>query len=300
MPEPVQMDWWPDDKLSRHPVNAVYVCGRQLHPPLYSHAVTFPRLEIPLYGCYENHIESDGGMVTVQLRPGTALFSPPNCWNLPTWGQKVGLLSLLFGRKQLGISLVAAPGGSDRQMLVNKFALPRPVTGPLPHILDAMLEVPPGRESRAILPELTRALIQCVGTLARESSGRQTTGRAQGLLERVCVFLQGHYQYDITRESVARQFGITPNHLSRLFQTHGSMTFSNYLTHVRMDRAKHMLCNYNLKLDEIAARCGYYDAPYFCRVFKRLVKITAAEYRLRVRRDGGREEFSSQNSESTR
>jgi transcriptional regulator GlxA family with amidase domain len=54
--------------------------------------------------------------------------------------------------------------------------------------------------------------------------------------------------------------------VSRLFQTHGHMTFS-YLTHVRIDRGKHLLHHYNLKLDEIAARCGYYGAPYFCHVF---------------------------------
>jgi YesN/AraC family two-component response regulator len=82
---------------------------------------------------------------------------------------------------------------------------------------------------------------------------------------------------------VAAQFGITPNHLSRLFQTHGHMTFSNYLTHVRIDRAKHLLQNYNLKLDEIAALCGYYDAPHFCHVFKRLTKTTPAEYRVKMR-----------------
>ena len=33
------------------------------------------------------------------------------------------------------------------------------------------------------------------------------------------------------------------------------------------------------KLDEIAARCGYRDTAYFCRVFKRLAKVTPAEYR---------------------
>jgi len=285
MTSPVPLAWWPERSLSDHPVSEVFVCGHQLHPPQYSHVVTFPRLEIPLQGCYENQIESNGRMLTVELRPGTALFAPANCWNLPAWRQKVELMSLLFGRKQLGISIVSAPGGRNRQMLAHKFSLPSPVTGPLPHLLQALLETPAGPETPAVLPELTRALIQCVKALVRESSGQATTGRAQGLLERVCVFLQGHYQYDITRESTARQFGVTPNHLSRLFQTHGSMTFSNYLTHVRIDRAKHLLCNYNLKLDEIAARCGYYDAPYFCRVFKRLTKSTPAEYRMRVRRD---------------
>ena len=266
-------------------MSAVFVCAHKLHPPLYSHVVTFPRLEIPLQGCYENQIESEGRITTVRLRPGTALFAPANCWNLPVWRLKVELMSLLFGHKQLGVSVVSSPGGLNRQMLVHKFALPRPVTGPLPHILQAMLELPPGGAAQVILPELTRALIATVKHLVGEAAGVATTGRAQGLLERACVFLQGHYQYDITRESVARQFGVTPNHLSRLFQTHGNMTFNNYLTHVRMNRAKHLLCHYDLKLEDIAARCGYHEAPYFCRVFKRFTKTTPAEYRTRVRRD---------------
>jgi YesN/AraC family two-component response regulator len=103
------------------------------------------------------------------------------------------------------------------------------------------------------------------------------------LLEDVCVYLQNHYQYDITRESVARQFGISPSYLSRIFQLQGHMTFSSYLMHVRADRAKHLLRSYNLKLDEVSARCGYRDTAYFCRVFKRLAKMTPAEYRTQQR-----------------
>ena len=99
------------------------------------------------------------------------------------------------------------------------------------------------------------------------------------MLEEACVYLQNHYQYDVTRESVARQFRISPNYLSRIFQVQGHMTFSSYLMHVRTDRAKFLLRSYNLKLDDIAERCGYHDTAYFCRVFKRLSKLTPAEYR---------------------
>jgi YesN/AraC family two-component response regulator len=84
---------------------------------------------------------------------------------------------------------------------------------------------------------------------------------------------------------VARQFEITPNHLSRLFHSQGHGAFSDYLTHVRIERAKYLLQNYALKLDEVAARCGYRDMAYFCRVFKRYCNSTPGEYRGTVRQE---------------
>lgn len=277
------INWWPEKQFQRRPVEQVFVCGRKLHPPAYSHVVNFPRLEIPLRGCYENQIESNGQRVTVKLGPGTALFAAPNCWNLPTWSGKLELISLLFGKKQLGISLVRTQGGSGPQLAARKFSTPWPLTGALPHILNALVELQAVDGPQEVFIELSRALVRCIQELLQHPETRSSS-RAQGLLESVCIYLQNHYQYDITRDSVARQFEVTPNHLSRLFQTHGNMTFSSYLTHVRIDRAKHLLLSYNLKLDEIAVRCGYRDTPYFCRVFKQLTKVTPAEYRGITRR----------------
>jgi len=263
-------------------VHEVIVCGRQLHPPPFSHVVTFPRLEIPLKGVYENQLERNGRVETLRLRPGSALFAPPNCWNFPTWKRKVEVLSLLFGKKQLGISLVTAKGPGTPQLVANKFALPAPLNGPIPHILGAMLELQTAREPAAAFVDLTRALLQCVRRLALHSPEPGAESRGQSFFERICVHLQSNFQNDITRDSVARQFGVSPNHLSRLFHTHGHMTFIDYLTHVRIARGKYLLCNYNLILEDVAARCGFRDAPYFCRVFKRLTKATPAEYRAKV------------------
>ncbi len=104
------------------------------------------------------------------------------------------------------------------------------------------------RAPKAALPELTRALLLCMERLVHETPTPELEGRAQAFFERVCVYLQSNYQYDITRDSVAHQFAVTPNHLPRVFHTHGHMTFINYLTHVRIARSKYLLCNYNLRL----------------------------------------------------
>lgn len=274
--------WWPEKLLARHPVSEVVFCGRQLHPPLFSHMVSFPRLEIPLKGCYENQIERDGRNVTVRLRPGSALFAAPNCWNFPTWQRKGEVMAMLFGKKQLGISLVSTRGPEEPQLQASKFCVPQPFSGPLPHLLGALLELHANNGPHAALPGLVGALLEYVRHLVQEAAAAEPESRAQGLFERICVFLQSNYQDDVTRDSVADQFAVTPNHLSRLFHAHGHMTFISYLTHVRIDRAKFLLCNYNLKLDDVAARCGFRDGPYFCRVFKRLTKSTPAGYRTRM------------------
>jgi AraC-like DNA-binding protein len=268
--------------LDQEEIQEVFVCGRQLQPPLYSHVVAFPRLEIPLKGHYENTLEQNGQMKTVCLRPGETLFAAPNCWNLPTWRLNVELISILFGKKHLGFSLVTSRGKEAPKLTVQKFSTPFPLTGPIPHILNAIVELQITKEPKRAFKDLTVALIRCVRELLLHPTDR-ANHHAQGLLESICVYLQNHYQYDITRDSVAEEFKVTPNHISRLFQRHGLMTFNSYVTRVRIDRGKFLLCNYNLKLDEVASRCGFRDTPYFCRVFKNLTKATPAEYRTAYR-----------------
>jgi AraC-like DNA-binding protein len=276
------IDWWPEKQIRRAPIRSVLVCSRKLHPPAYSHIVNFPRLEFPVRGCYENKIESNGEVITVKLKPGDALFAAPNCWNFPVWHQGLELMSLLFGAKQIGISIVTAQRRRSPQLVAKKFSISRPLTGPLPHLVDAMVELQSSNSASQMFPDLARALVTNISEMLQQPHDHAAS-RTHSLLENVCVYLQNHYQYDISRDSVAQQFNVSPTHLSRLFQTRGHMTFSNYLTHVRIDRAKHLLRSYNFKLDEIAERCGYHTTPYFCQTFKRFTKLTPAEYRMKSR-----------------
>jgi AraC-like DNA-binding protein len=273
-------EWWPGRQLRQHPLRRVLVCGRKLKPPLYSHVVGFLRIEIPLRGHYRNQLEVAGQIQDVSIRPGMALLAAPNCWNLPEWRPGLELLCLGFGTAQVNLSVVAARTRRRQQIAVRKSALRLPLTGPVPHIVNALEELSPGGNLEGLATELTRALIHGLEDLVRQPE-RPPVSQAQRLLDEIRVFLQSHYQYEITRDAVARQFEVSPNHLSRLFRTHGRMTFSGYLTQVRIDRAKHLLRNYNLKLGDIAARCGYHDTPYFCNVFKNVTTLTPKEYRLK-------------------
>ncbi len=268
----------PKSLLLEPPMEKVLVCGRRLEPPPLSYVVNFPRLTVVLSGCHENLIEANNRAVTVRLTRGMALFAPPTCWNLPSWRHPVRLLALLFGEERIGISLVTYTGGTRPRLITRKFSLPRPLTGPLPMLLDAMLELQAAGGPASALRELASALLCCVRGAIRQPAPERVSA-ARSLLEEVCLFLRTNYQGDISRDSVARQFAVSPNYLSRVFQAQGKMTFTSYLRHVRVDRAKHLLRSYRLKLDDIAARCGYRDTAYFCRVFKHVARTTPAGYR---------------------
>lgn len=280
MESTIQADWWPARLLRQQPLRRVLLCGRAQKPPLYSHVVSFLRVEIPLRGVYRNRVESNGAVREVNLRPGSALLAPPHCWNLPEWRPGLELLCLGFSRARINLSLVSASAKRRQQIAARKSSLRQPPHGPVHHIVSALEELPTGEVAGPIATELIRALLHSVEHLLHQPAD-QPVSQAQRLLDDIREFLQSHYQYEITRDSVAQQFEVSPNHLSRLFRTHGRMTFSGYLTQVRMDRAKHLLRNYNLKLQDIAVRCGYHDTPYFCHVFKHATKSTPKEYRLR-------------------
>ncbi|WP_346348329.1 AraC family transcriptional regulator [Enterovibrio norvegicus] len=94
------------------------------------------------------------------------------------------------------------------------------------------------------------------------------------------IYVQENFHKDITRVSVASRFGVSSAHVSRLFNQEGSVKYADYVTYVRLDRAKFMLKKYNFKVDEIAHRCGFKDTNYFCRVFKQKTGKTPSEYRL--------------------
>lgn len=83
----------------------------------------------------------------------------------------------------------------------------------------------------------------------------------------------------MTRESVAQAFYISPNYLSHLFQKTGAIGFNEYLNHTRLEHAKTLLKGYDLKVKEVAHRCGFVDSNYFCRLFRKNTERSPSEYR---------------------
>ena len=84
---------------------------------------------------------------------------------------------------------------------------------------------------------------------------------------------------DLKLESIAPLFGYSSSYLGKLFSQKEGINFNTYLDHVRINEAKKLLKNPNLKVYEIAAKVGYKDVNYFYIKFRKNTGTSPADYR---------------------
>ena len=76
--------------------------------------------------------------------------------------------------------------------------------------------------------------------------------------------------------------GHSPCHFSTVFGAETGRTFKEYLTDIRIKRAKELLRTTTLRSSEIADQVGYNDPHYFSLVFRRTTGLSPKEFRLQV------------------
>ena len=100
------------------------------------------------------------------------------------------------------------------------------------------------------------------------------------LTEQILDFLQLEYaNSELTLSYVADRFYITSSYLSAFFKENVGDTFLNYLTRLRIDHAKKLICTTNLPMGVIAVQVGYASGNTFTRIFKKAEGITPSQYR---------------------
>lgn len=96
-------------------------------------------------------------------------------------------------------------------------------------------------------------------------------------------YVNENYCEDISVYSLSKVFNINPNYLSRLFKKEQDVTFTDYLTTLRVSHAGNLLKTSNLPVNEIAEKSGYEDYFYFTRVFKKATGMTPSDFRMNAR-----------------
>lgn len=97
--------------------------------------------------------------------------------------------------------------------------------------------------------------------------------------KKIINYINQNFFKDISIRSLAQDFVINPNYISQLFRKELGMTFTDYITKMRMNYAKELLQKTEYSQGEIAAKCGYSDYFYFIRVFKKTTGVTPGQFR---------------------
>lgn len=91
-------------------------------------------------------------------------------------------------------------------------------------------------------------------------------------------FIEENYMKDIRLDDVAKEVCISSYYFSRIFKKYEGVNYIQYLTKIRMEKAKELILRNKLSIKEIAIEVGYIDQNYFSRAFKKYTKLSPKEY----------------------
>ncbi len=103
-------------------------------------------------------------------------------------------------------------------------------------------------------------------------------------IRKALSYIDSHYDEDITLEECAGLISLSPQYFSRVFREQAGITFVDYLTHVRIRKAKEWLAYSNNTVQEICFKVGYRDPNYFTRVFKKTTGVTPRQYKVQKKK----------------
>ncbi len=115
---------------------------------------------------------------------------------------------------------------------------------------------------------------------AIEIRDQNSGNKNRSILKTAVDFIDSHYMdEEISLNTVANVANVSSNHFSALFSQNMGQTFIEYLTSLRMNKAKELLRCTGMRSSEIAGEIGYKDAHYFSYLFKKTQGMTPSDYR---------------------
>jgi AraC-like DNA-binding protein len=141
------------------------------------------------------------------------------------------------------------------------------------------------RESATVADVLVahrRALLGLADALRRPFMARRDRG-----LERALLYIRQHYAEALTLPAVARVAGFAPNYFSALFKKREKTTFERYLGRLRIERARLLLGQHEIAIQQVAYLSGFRERHYFSRAFRKAVGLAPTDYRRALREAHG-------------
>ncbi|WP_438446056.1 response regulator transcription factor [Gorillibacterium sp. sgz5001074] len=134
-------------------------------------------------------------------------------------------------------------------------------------------------------PVTLKELKEMAGGFIAEAADRIAQLRkeqSKGGIEKIKKYIETHYTENISLKSIAAQFYMNPVYLGQLFRKTYGVYFNDFLLHLRVQEAKKLLRQTDMRMYEIAEKVGFQNADYFVTQFEKLEQVTPTEYRNKL------------------
>ena len=130
-----------------------------------------------------------------------------------------------------------------------------------------------------------QAMIRLLSTFAEHlalisnSIEIEGSGSEPALVSKAKHYIQSHFDERISLDEAAHAVNASTRHFCKVFKQATGITFTDYLARVRVEKAKHLLQNLNLRVSEIAFQTGFDSISQFNRSFKRIAGMSPTQFR---------------------
>lgn len=114
---------------------------------------------------------------------------------------------------------------------------------------------------------------------SKEMESKEDIPSPDRMIDNVIQEIRAHYMEDIQLTGLAAKYNISTGRLSTMIKEELEMNFSEYVSQLRIQRAKELLADESMSIQEIAEIVGYNDYFYFTKVFKKIQGISPSKYR---------------------
>ena len=129
------------------------------------------------------------------------------------------------------------------------------------------------------LSELRYWFANKLSDAGRKVAAKKEGKATNGIINKAKEYIHRNYSRDISLDDVSKDVNISPYYFSKVFKDETGENFIEYLTNIRINKAKELLQNTNMSMKEIGCEIGYMDPNYFSRIFKKNIGVTPTEFK---------------------
>ncbi len=212
------------------------------------------------------------------LGPGELFYSVPDGWDIRRHDTGRRLLGIGIMQEHVRYVITDRRAGTPIGSGVReRYHTSAPLSGDAALVVQALNTC----ARRGGDPDAARQLFETVLFFVRKALAEDVPsrrGKAHATWQLVREYVDEYFHLPIDRSTVASEFGLAEDYISRLFRQEGQEGFNEYITRRRMQRALRLLEDGRYRVYEIAARCGYNSEGYFIKVFRRFHGTSPGKY----------------------